>query len=282
MDYDSWKNRADNQFFQNKKKKNYVTDALLERRKHAADFALKMYNKSVLGDERPIYYINSKDKSSLRNTNDNLNKKRIKSKYESLYGYLRNNSKREINENNDNSNLNDENFMKANNTSRKTNSGFKHNLQMERIITENYPDNSMYNYKYNHYNSYYNLTSPGIKRNKSYFELNHTNNDNKYNKTNISNDLYQISDNSKLLPNEGEENHRFYDSSGIKDYENTYETYKVNKMYNSNNNNIFNNNTNNINENQYDLQNNEIKEMSPIKTESRNKDLDNTVILDVI
>ena len=122
------------------------------------------------------------------------------------------------------------------NNEKRINSGFWNNLKIERINEANYCISN--NQDKNKINKI--ITSSNMTRNREHLAQNNNiidyfkstkNKNNKIIRRNHTNDIYCINNyNDRLNYYEGE-NHRFYDSSGVKDYNYSYESYKVKKYY---------------------------------------------------
>lgn len=298
----------------NKKKRNKQSymDSIYEKRKQAADFALKgKMSKGSCYYKKPINYINGKDKS------EKSNEKIINNKFYKSYSNLKNNLNGETKSINsffiditDNKNnyinkkeddelinilLTDEDMNKKYNNikkhsinmssgknQKKKNDYFndKNNNKIYEInLSSPCNDENKNNKKFSKKTYEIKLTSPSDEKNKNkkYSLLNNNESEfdllsNKINNrmcyTSNNNNKQRIFYEHKIYYIEGEENHKFYDSSGINDYSYNYESYKVKKYYKIktdkkeeyDNNFIFN-----------DINNKDKKsEMSPIKNKIKN------------
>ena len=172
--------------------------------------------------------------------------------------------------------------MSSDNNHKKKNDYFndKNNNKIYEIqLTSPSHDENKNNKKFSKKTYEIKLTSPSNDKNKNkkYSLLNNNKNEfdflsNKINNricftTNINNKQRNFYEH-KIYYIEGEENHRFYDSSGINDYSYNYESYKVKKYYKFKNDKKeeYDNNFN-------DIDNKDKKsKMSPIKNEIKNED----------
>ena len=216
------------------------------------------------------YNIKTSNNKLTEQNNNLLFKKEERRDMEKKYNDLKNNSiflsneqKKDL-EINNRYKINDNLF---NINVKNKNNGFGNNVKNEKINYENY-----YIFEKNR------LTSPQTNRNKNYFGLNNKDENNSLNNTvknkviynnenfNFNNNICQI-DKSKNIDGEldyyeGEENHRFYDSSGVNDYLYSYESYKVKKYFKKND--KFKNLSQNFNRNR-------LNEISPIKKELKSE-----------
>ena len=191
----------------------------------------------------------------------NRENEEIKKKYNEIKNKLifTSDEKKENSEKNNRYKINNKNYETTHN-------GFGNKLKMEGINSDNY-----YTYEKNR------LTSPQINKNKKYFELNNKD-ENKNNflsenkvknnngNRNLNSNLCQIdkslNSNDEMDYSEGEENHRFYDSSGVNDYLYNYESYKIKKYYKKND------KLKNLSQN---FNKNRMNEISPIRNEIKSE-----------
>ena len=266
MNGNNFLNLGRDKYNHKRKNKNTYMDVFLERRNQLVDFALKRNNKSAHKYNKPSYYINEPEEILINNI-----KKENNNRYDESYNRIKSNLLLEEKsmENNTVAKLEDDRYdNKINKTKEKNkeNKGYISGLKIDRIITDNYFNKD-------------NLTSPMVQKNKKYimgknkFQLNSEKIKNrkeyKYKKRNIKNKIYRINNINKNKLNycEGEENHRFYDSSGINDYLYSYESYKIKKYYKTNNKGLSKSYVIKNKNNESNLDNNRISNISPIKQE---------------
>ena len=266
MNGNNFLNLGRDKYNHKRKNKNTYMDVFLERRNQLVDFALKRNNKSAHKYNKPSYYINEPEEILINNI-----KKENNNRYDESYNRIKSNLLLEEKsmENNTVAKLEDDRYdNKINKTKEKNkeNKGYISGLKIDRIITDNYFNKD-------------NLTSPMVQKNKKYimgknkFQLNSEKIKNrkeyKYKKRNIKNKIYRLNNINKNKLNycEGEENHRFYDSSGINDYLYSYESYKIKKYYKTNNKGLSKSYVIKNKNNESNLDNNRISNISPIKQE---------------
>ena len=247
-----------------RKQKNTYMDLFLERRDQAANFALKGDNKSSYKYNKPSNYNNEKQGILMNNGV----KKENNNRYDESYNKIKNNlsiETKSMRNSTDEKLENGKNYNKNNITKEKNRKGYTNDLKMERIVTDDLFNKNKIN-------------SAFIKKNKKYipdknkYETNtdkiYDKKEYKYRKRSLKDKIHENkrSDN-KLDYYEGEENHRFYDSSGINDYYYNYESYKVKKYYKTNNEGLKKSNEERSKNDVLNIDNNKLKSISPIKNE---------------
>ena len=256
---------------------NYINDKENNNKKNKTKkINLRNYEQIKSDDEDLINFLSNEElnKNYQGNQNYSIN---ISSEKDKTNNINEKDNKEKIIILNDHKDLNNNYYANDNN-------GFGNNLKIERINETNYYSNNKDIF-----------SPPNVNKKKEYFspnnkvesdEVNNIHNNNLYNiaknkdtkiiKRNPNANIYHINNShDKLYYYEGEENHKFYDSSGVNDYSYNYESYKIRKYYKINNGQN-NNNSKNLSEPKYMKQKkifdninnkNKSKETSPIKNE---------------
>ena len=247
-----------------RKQKNIYMDYFLERRDQAANFALTGNNKSSYKYNKPSHYNNEKQEILMNNGV----KKENNNRYDESYNKIKNNVSLEtksMKDSIDEKLENGKNYNKDDVTKDKNKKGYTNDLKMERIVIDDLFNKGKIN-------------SAFIKKNKKYIpdkNKHETNTDKiydkkeyKYRKRSLKDKIHENKRSyNKLDYYEGEENHRFYDSSGINDYYYNYESYKIKKYYKTNNEGLKKSNEEKSKNDVLNIDNNQIKNISPIKNE---------------